>query len=173
MALGFHLAPDLGDGAVGIQQVGRALDTHVLLAIHRLLNPYAAGFGESLLGVGEKIVVQVELVNELRVRLGRVWAHANHLGALELRHRVAKLASFDRATARVILRIEENDGRTPLQIVKGDGRTGLIGKRETRERLAFGDHILFWRSRRGVHQHGLHQVTPQKNARQPIVFDYR
>lgn len=120
MALRFDLPPDLDDGAVGIEQVGCALDTHVLLAIHRLLDPYAAGFGESLLGVGEKIVVQVELIDELDVRLGGVWTHANHLGTLELRHRVAKLASFDRAAARVILRIEENDGLATLQIIKGD-----------------------------------------------------
>ena len=45
MARNLHLAPDPGDAAVPADQEGRALDPHVLPAVHRLLDPDAVALG--------------------------------------------------------------------------------------------------------------------------------
>jgi hypothetical protein len=41
-----------------VSQEGRPLDAHVLLAVHRLLDPGAIALGDGVVGVGEHLSVE-------------------------------------------------------------------------------------------------------------------
>jgi len=83
------LVPDLGEGAVGADEEGRADDPQVLLAVHGLLPPDAVGVGDAVVGVGE----QGEAEPVLGVEAGQggrvVGADADHRSPTELTERVA------------------------------------------------------------------------------------
>src|SRR6185369_7576804 len=53
VAVDADLLPHLAHGSRGVDQEGRALDAHGLLAVHVLLAPGAIGFGDLVIGVGE------------------------------------------------------------------------------------------------------------------------
>src|SRR5262249_29959351 len=45
VAVDLHLAPDVEDDALAVDQEGRPLDAHIFLAVHALLDPNAVGLG--------------------------------------------------------------------------------------------------------------------------------
>src|SRR5271166_7168069 len=47
-----HLAPDFGDPALTVDEVGRALDAEIFPAVHALFLPHAVGFDRRFLRVG-------------------------------------------------------------------------------------------------------------------------
>ena len=81
------LREDLGDLALGVDQEGRPLHAHVLLAVHRLLDPGAVGLGDGVVGVGEQGEVEVVFAGELRDRLDLVGGDADHPRARPRRSR--------------------------------------------------------------------------------------
>src|SRR3954452_20746757 len=80
------LAPHLRDLAVRPDQVGRAVDAHVLLAVHALLDPGAKGLDNGPFGVRAQGEAQAVLLLELVVAGGTVLGHADdiHARGLEL-----------------------------------------------------------------------------------------
>src|SRR5262249_54910972 len=75
---------------------------------------------------------------ELPVRLRRVGADADHLGArvLEVLVLVPERARFLRAAGRVVLRIEVEDDGLPTELAQPDRLPGPIGEREVRRPFA-------------------------------------
>src|SRR5712675_1090292 len=54
MPLGLHLVEDLRDLSIFSDEKGRALDAHVLLAVHALLFPNAVFLGNLMIDVGQQ-----------------------------------------------------------------------------------------------------------------------
>ena len=101
---------------------------HVLLAVHRLLDPGAVLLGDLVVGVGEQGEVEIELVGELGDRLDLVGGDADHtgVGGFVVGAAVADPASLGRAARRIGTGIEvENDGFAP-QVGEADLLAALI-----------------------------------------------
>src|SRR5260221_2887169 len=96
---------------VRADEVRRARDAHVLLAVVRLLLPDAVLVRDLVLGIGEEGEVEVVLLRELR--LARLVQDADaedgRLARLETRQVVAERAGLLGAAGGVVLRIEVQD----------------------------------------------------------------
>src|SRR5438034_7971810 len=57
--------PRLGDPALLVDEERRALDAHVLAAVHRLLRPHAVGLGHRVILVGQQREAEAVLLVEL------------------------------------------------------------------------------------------------------------
>ncbi len=81
---------------LGVDDEGRALDAHVLLAREALLDPDAVPLRDRVILVGEERERELVLVAELRMRCLVVRAHAedDRAGLLELAPRVADAAGL-------------------------------------------------------------------------------
>src|SRR4051812_16399027 len=108
MAGDLHLAPDAADHALAVDQVGGALDAHVLPAVHALLDPDTVILGALAALVGAELKVEVVLPLELVMAGDRIARDAEHhrIDLLELRLLVAKATGLRSAAAGVVLRIE-------------------------------------------------------------------
>ena len=126
------------DLALGIDDEGRALDAHVLLAVHGLLDPGAVEVGNRVVGVGEQGEVEPVLAGELRDRLDRVRRDADHPGAggLVVGAAVADAAGLGRASPRVGPWVEVEDDGLAAQVGEGDRGAVLVGEREVGRGLA-------------------------------------
>ena len=129
---GRDLWEDLGDLAVGADDEGRPLHAHVLLAVHRLLDPGAVLLGDGVVGVGEQGEVEVEFAGELRHRLDLVGGDADHACArcLVLGAAIAHAAGLGRAAGGVGTRVEVEDDRLALELREPDLLAVLIGQGE-------------------------------------------
>src|SRR3954451_19462842 len=102
------LPPYLGDLAVRPDKEGRAVDTHVLLAVHALLDPGAKRLDNGPFGVRAQGEVKAVLLLELVVAGGTVLGYADDLDARR-REPVVDAREPDRllgAARRVVLGIE-------------------------------------------------------------------
>ena len=70
MALGFNLAPDVSDDAVGRDEKSGALDAQDLFPVHVFLFEDIIEFGDISIGVGQQWVGERELFLELLLRFG-------------------------------------------------------------------------------------------------------
>ncbi len=70
VAFGFNLAPDLGDGAVGGDEEGGALNAHDFFAVHVLFLEDAEELSDIFIGVGEEGVGERIFFLELLLRFG-------------------------------------------------------------------------------------------------------
>ena len=109
----FHLAPDLADRPIRLDQEGRPLDAHVFASIHALFDPDAISFQRRFFLVGRQVHLKVMLGLEFVVALGAVGRHADQDDAsgIELGLEPGKVDGFGRAAAGVVLGIEEEHHR--------------------------------------------------------------
>jgi hypothetical protein len=120
MPQGTHLLEHLGDPAPGIDDEGRAIDSHVLLAEHAFLRPDAVRLHDLVIGVGEERERQVVLGLERGVLLHGVGADPKDhcIESLEPREGVSKRARLDGSARGVVLGIEVQNHRAPLEILQ-------------------------------------------------------
>ena len=106
---------DALDTAIGADDEGRALGTHVLAAVHALLDPSAEEFIEAHVGVGDQAEGQLVLRAEAHVALRRVTAHPDDLVAsgAELAVAVTQATCLRRAARGIVLGVEVEDDLTP------------------------------------------------------------
>src|SRR5438309_11240372 len=64
--------PRLGDPALLVDEERRALDAHVLAAVHRLLAPHAVGVGHGVVLVGQQREPEAVLLVELALARRRI-----------------------------------------------------------------------------------------------------
>ena len=102
MSLGRDLGPDLLDLAFGIDKERRALDAHVLLPLHALLDPTTVLLNRLPVHIGEQLEFQTILVDKLLVLLRIVLADTKH-------HHTFLLELLDVATKT--LRLQCTSGR--------------------------------------------------------------
>src|ERR1700687_4447019 len=109
--------PDLAHLAGAVDEEGRALDAHRLLAVEVLLAPGAIGLGDLVVGIGEQREVEAELVAEHAVAGDVVGRDAEHGGAVggQLGPAVAEGASLAGASRGVVFRVEVQHNRLAAQ----------------------------------------------------------
>src|SRR6185437_4735661 len=134
MPLWFHLLEDLRDLPRRIDDERRAFDAHVFAPIHRLLLPHAILLRHRMISVRQQREGQLVLRLELLMALHLIGRHPKDHGFrfVEPRERVAKLAGFRGAAAGVVLGIEVEDDRFPLEIPQRETLTGVGVERERR-----------------------------------------
>ena len=124
--------PDLGDLAIGADQVGGALDAHALFAVHVLFAPGAVLLGDLVVGVGEQWEVERVLVAELHMAGDVVGADAQDLRAEvgQFLLAVAKVAGLFGAAWRVVLGIEVEHHGAAGQVAELDLLAGVADERK-------------------------------------------
>lgn len=115
---------------------------HVLLTVHRLLDPGTVGLGYRLIGVGKRSEVEIELVGELLYRTDLVRRNADHprsrlavVGVV-----VANAAGLGRAARRIGARIKIQYDRLALEIGKLDRIAVLVWQLEVGRFVACLEH---------------------------------
>ena len=129
MAGNLDLAPDGGDPPIAADQEGRAVDAHVLLAVHALLDPRAIGFDDCPLGVGGEVDAEAVLLAEPGVGGDRVLRYADDggVGGGEGILQAGEGDRLGRAAGRVVLRIEIEHDLAPRE--RGEaGVTATVGR---------------------------------------------
>jgi hypothetical protein len=108
VAVHLHFAPYIADDALAVNEEGRALDAHVLPAVHALLDPNPISLADLAVGIGGKRKGQGELRLELVVARNGIARNADDRGLDfgEVGKGVAKSASLRRAARRVVLGVE-------------------------------------------------------------------
>src|SRR6185369_40246 len=156
VAVDADLLPHLAHGSRGVDQEGRALDAHGLLAVHVLLAPGAIGFGDLVIGVGEEGEVEGVLVAELAVTRHVVGGDAEDHGVLGpyLGAAVAEGAGLLGAARGVVLGVEVENDR--LAAERGEPELlAVVGlQREIGRGRALFDPIESFR----------HAVSPRENG---------
>src|SRR5690242_13219038 len=76
MARDLHRTPRVGDGALGVDQEGAALDAEHLAAVHRLFLDDAEGLAQRFVGVAHEFETETLLLAEVAVRAHRVAGNA-------------------------------------------------------------------------------------------------
>ena len=133
MARHLHLAPDVPDHALAVDQEGRALDAHVFPAIHALLDPDAVILRHLAGLVRAEGEVELVLLLELVVAFHAVARDADHgrVDLAELRQAVAEAAGLRGAARGIVLGIEIEHNVLSLEPGQRDlaAAVGLHGKR--------------------------------------------
>ena len=117
------------DDPVAVDQVGDAAREEPEGPRHAVPRPDGA------VGVGEQQERQAETLGEPPMRIGRIGADADHLGAglAECLMAVAERARFHRAGRRVVLRVEEqHDLGLPPEVGEPHGLSRRRRQREIR-----------------------------------------
>ena len=84
VAVDLHFGKHVPEDSFAVDDEGRSLDSHVLLAVHVLLFPDAVVKAGLVSYVGEQREGKLEFLGELGVRVGVVGADAEDDGALLL-----------------------------------------------------------------------------------------
>lgn len=142
MAGRLDFPPHLLDLAFGIEEERGALDSHVRLAVHRLLDPDPARLRQGVVGIRQQGERQPELVGELAVTLRGIRRYSDHARAFEGRQRIAKLAGLLRASGRIVLRIEVDHRPRAEQIGLRYASPVLVEEREIRKGLSDFQHSV-------------------------------
>src|SRR5271163_3477478 len=105
VAWDFHLAPDLGEAAIAVDQKGRALDAEILAAVHAFFLPHAVGLDRRPLRVGRERELEFVLKLELLVARGAVRRDADDHGSGggEFGPQGVESDSFGGAAGRIVL----------------------------------------------------------------------
>ena len=117
MARHLDLAPASGNASCLVDQERRALDAHVLAAVHRLLDPHAVGVSDRLVVVGGETHSEVVLFAELLVAFDAVGRYADHLdaGLAKIGCEPGEILGFHRAAGGVVLGIEIEHDRLAFE----------------------------------------------------------
>ena len=126
--LGFHLAKNGFDPAIGSNEEGAAFGAHEFFAIHGLFNPNPVSLDDLVVFIADQRKGQVVLGNEVRMALWRIDADTK-----DDRPRlkkwfvfVAQRTSLGGATRGVILGVEIEQKRFSFEVREGNLATILI-----------------------------------------------
>lgn len=150
MPLGGDLPEDLLDLAVRPDDEGRPLGPHVLPAVVDLLLPGVIEPVSLQILVAQQGEVERVLVDELRMRLQRVPAHAedDRVQFVELREVVPERAGLYGAPGSVVLRVEVQDDLPSFQRAELHRLPRGRGELEVRRTVSYREPLGFRRQRR-------------------------
>lgn len=133
---------DLHDLSVFADQKRRALDAHVLFAVHRLFDPHTVLFDHVVLGVGDQIEIEPVLRPKPLVRLFAVGRNAEQLDVLFFKGfvRVPERACFLGSARRVVLWVKEQDDSPAPEVRELNGVAVLVPGSKIRCLIAFLEH---------------------------------
>lgn len=139
MVLGIDLLENLFDATFGVDDESRAQYAHILASVHRFLCPDAERFAYVVVGVGEQRESERMLVAEVAVRLFAVGTYADdaesHIG--KPLATVAKTLRFERATRRVVFRVEIEYRAPAFEVGIGERRAVLRCRFEFRGNVPY------------------------------------
>ncbi len=81
MTVGLYFLEDVLDLALWADHESGPGNAHHLLAVHVLLDQYAIGYGDLLVGISEQCKGQTLLVGEFSLRRRSIWGYAKQHGA--------------------------------------------------------------------------------------------
>src|SRR5579872_92854 len=138
-----HLAPDLGDAALTIDEKGRALDAEISAAVHALFLPHPVRSDRGALRVGGKRDLQIVLHLELVVARRAVRRNADdgRAGGGELRAQSVESDGFGGAAGSVVLGIEVDNHRLALEVLKMRLPSAIGGQLKVGRRIALGQFL--------------------------------
>src|SRR5271165_6167471 len=144
MSRHLYAPPSLHDLSIGTDEKGRALNAHIGFPVHLLLGPNAVSLDRGLLFVSEKGHRKTIFVTEFRVRFDAIRGDAENPGLelVEFRLEPAEINRFLRATRRVVLGIEIDDGIVAFQIAERDGIAFRVLQAEIRSCFTICNHSL-------------------------------
>ena len=113
-----NLIKDLRDLSILVDEKRLPVDSHVLLPIHALLDPYAVLLDNILLSIGDKIEFQSVLGAEFLMLLFVVGRDAKELDVLRIEFvvRITERASLECSARRVVFGVEEQDDTLSLEV---------------------------------------------------------
>ena len=120
MLFDIYLIKDLRDLSILVDEKCLAIDPHVFLSVHALLDPHAVFFDDVFLGIRDKVELKSVLRPKFLMRLFVIDRNAKELDILfiEFVVRITERTCFFGSARGVVFRVEEQDDTLTFEVRK-------------------------------------------------------